>query len=165
MKAELIFCEKCGNLYFDSKDSTNHIGDICVKCLQGKFIGTGVDYHEASKIVEEEYETTNKTYPSMQEIDELLRKKYFYGKLDQQSSQSAISARKQAESPEVIEEANRRWIQQGKESAGPKCPICGSTNLKKLSVFGKVAKVKMFGIFGAGDLGKTYKCESCGVKF
>lgn len=157
-KDTLMFCDKCGN---PTSSNLNQNGDECYLCHQGHFIDSKINHKEAIDAVCQEYGDT----PESKILDELLRKKYFYGKLDQQSSQSAISARKQAESPEAIEEANRRWRQQGKESAGPKCPICGSTNLKKLSVFGKVAKVKMFGIFGAGDLGKTYKCEDCGVKF
>lgn len=47
----------------------------------------------------------------------------------------------------------------------PKCPICGSTNLSKLSNVGKAAKIGLFGILGAGDLGKTWKCNNCGSKF
>lgn len=47
----------------------------------------------------------------------------------------------------------------------PKCPICGSTHLSKISALKKAAKIYTFGIFGAGDVGKTYKCENCGAKF
>lgn len=47
----------------------------------------------------------------------------------------------------------------------PKCPICQSTNLSKISTTKKVAKIAMFGIFGMGDNGKTWKCNDCGSKF
>ena len=47
----------------------------------------------------------------------------------------------------------------------PKCPICGSVSLSKISNVGKAASVGLFGIFGAGDLGKTWKCNNCGSKF
>ena len=30
---------------------------------------------------------------------------------------------------------------------------------------GKIVKVSTLGILGAGDLGKTWKCEACGCKF
>ena len=50
-------------------------------------------------------------------------------------------------------------------SSTPKCPVCHSTNLSKISNVGKVAKVGAFGILGAGDIGKTWKCNSCGSKF
>lgn len=47
----------------------------------------------------------------------------------------------------------------------PKCPICQSTNLKKISTAKKVGKIAMFGIFGMGDNGKTWQCNNCGSKF
>lgn len=49
--------------------------------------------------------------------------------------------------------------------ATPKCPICQSTNLSKISTLKKATKIGLFGIFGAGDVGKTYKCNNCGSKF
>ena len=45
------------------------------------------------------------------------------------------------------------------------CPVCHSTSISKISNIGKVAKVTAFGILGAGDLGKTWRCNSCGYKF
>lgn len=51
------------------------------------------------------------------------------------------------------------------EKPVPKCPICGSTNLTKLSAGRKLAKVSLLGIFGAGDIGKAWKCNSCGCRF
>lgn len=47
----------------------------------------------------------------------------------------------------------------------PKCPICQSINLTKISELKKAAKVGLFGIFGAGDIGKTWKCNNCGSRF
>ncbi len=48
----------------------------------------------------------------------------------------------------------------------PKCPICGSTNIKKITLTKKVVKTAAFGILGAmDDAGKTWKCSNCGSKF
>lgn len=47
----------------------------------------------------------------------------------------------------------------------PKCPICGSTNLSKITIAQKAGKIALFGIFGMGDNGKTWKCNNCGSKF
>lgn len=47
----------------------------------------------------------------------------------------------------------------------PKCPICGSTDLSKITATQKAVKIAIFGIFGMGDNGKTWKCNSCGSKF
>ncbi|CDA73713.1 putative uncharacterized protein [Ruminococcus sp. CAG:579] len=47
----------------------------------------------------------------------------------------------------------------------PKCPICGSTDLTQISTVKKAAKVATFGIYGAGDIGKTWRCNNCKSKF
>ena len=47
----------------------------------------------------------------------------------------------------------------------PKCPICQSTNLSKITIVQKAGKIALFGIFGMGDNGKTWKCNNCGSKF
>jgi phage FluMu protein Com len=44
----------------------------------------------------------------------------------------------------------------------PKCPTCGSTNVQKISATSKVGKAVLFGIFAAGAISKTFKCNKCG---
>ena len=46
-----------------------------------------------------------------------------------------------------------------------RCPVCGSTNLSAISTVGKVVKISLLGVWGAGDLGKQRRCDSCGHKF
>lgn len=53
-----------------------------------------------------------------------------------------------------------------KQNCIPKCPICGSTNIKKITMTTRAVKTATFGIAGAvDDAGKTYKCDNCGSKF
>ena len=47
----------------------------------------------------------------------------------------------------------------------PKCPICSSTKVHKISTTNKAASALAFGIFAAGHVAKTYKCDICGSKF
>lgn len=47
----------------------------------------------------------------------------------------------------------------------PKCPICGSSNIKKISMTNKAVSALTFGVLAAGHVSKTYKCEVCGSKF
>lgn len=47
----------------------------------------------------------------------------------------------------------------------PKCPICGSTNIKKISMTNKAVSALAFGVLAAGHVSKTWKCEVCGSKF
>ncbi len=53
-----------------------------------------------------------------------------------------------------------------KQNCVPKCPICGSTNIKKITVGSRAVKTAVFGTVGAvDDAGKTYKCGNCGSRF
>lgn len=53
-----------------------------------------------------------------------------------------------------------------RENNFPTCPICGSTNIKKITMTTRAAKTATFGIAGAvDDAGKIYKCDNCGSKF
>lgn len=47
----------------------------------------------------------------------------------------------------------------------PKCPICSSTKIHKISLTNKAASVLVFGVLSAGHVSKTYKCDTCGAKF
>ena len=47
----------------------------------------------------------------------------------------------------------------------PKCPVCHSTKIHKISMTNKAASALAFGVFAAGHVSKTYKCDVCGSKF
>lgn len=165
---ELLFCNNCGKA---SMSSVYKIGDKCLTCETGTYIGTGIDYSVALTEVTEEYKKAhNDDYPSLKVSNEMLRKKYFYGKLDKDADCFAVDKREYRESPEGVEEQNqqtRKWMrsQQNSNVGVPKCPVCGSTNLNKITATRKILKVGLFGRLGTGDLGKTYQCCKCGAKF
>lgn len=46
----------------------------------------------------------------------------------------------------------------------PKCPTCGSTNIKKISATKRWVGTGLFGL-ASSDMGKTMQCNSCGYKF
>lgn len=46
----------------------------------------------------------------------------------------------------------------------PKCPICGSTDLKKLSALDRSASAFVWGL-GSNKIGKTYECRKCKSTF
>lgn len=54
--------------------------------------------------------------------------------------------------------------QKVKEANVPKCPICGSTDLKKLSALNRSASAFMWGL-GSNKIGKTYECQKCKATF
>lgn len=43
----------------------------------------------------------------------------------------------------------------------PKCPTCGSTNIRKIKAGERTASIIGFGIFSR-KANKTWKCENCG---
>lgn len=51
----------------------------------------------------------------------------------------------------ILEEQNRV----------PKCPTCGSTNIRKIGGVERGASIATFGIFSK-KINKTFKCENCG---
>jgi hypothetical protein len=162
---ELLFCNKCGNV---SSSDNNEIGDRCWSCNVGKFIGTGIDNPKSyAEVIEEYKKTHNGDYPSVKESDEMLREKYFYGKLDSDVTKAATTERKYWESPEGVEEQNRitdRWYAKQnaqKFSTGPKCPTCGSTNIRKISTGERMVSVGMLGLFSK-KINKSFKCNACG---
>lgn len=162
---ELLFCNKCGNV---SSSDNNEIGDRCWSCNVGKFIGTGIDNPKSyAEVIEEYKKTHNGDYPSIEESDEMLREKYFYGKLDSDVTKAATAERKYWESPEGVEEQNRitdRWYAKQnaqKFSTGPKCPTCGSTNIRKISTGERMVSVGMLGLFSK-KINKSFKCNACG---
>lgn len=47
----------------------------------------------------------------------------------------------------------------------PRCPTCNSNKIHKISVLNKVGSVATFGLLSTGHVSKTFKCDSCGMKF
>ncbi|MCM1468326.1 MAG: hypothetical protein NC086_09270, partial [Alistipes sp.] len=47
------------------------------------------------------------------------------------------------------------------EQNKPKCPTCGSTNIKSLSGLNRGASIAMFGIFSK-KINKSFECKNCG---
>ena len=161
---ELLFCNNCGKV---SMSSVDKIGDKCLTCETGTFIGTGIDYGIADAEVTKEYkEAHNGDYPSLKVTNEMIRKKYFYGKLDGSSNSAAVGKREYSESPEGIEEQNqqtRKWMrsQQNGNVGVPKCPTCGSTNIRKISTGERMVSVGILGLFSK-KINKSFKCNKCG---
>lgn len=60
----------------------------------------------------------------------------------------------------------RMQKEKDKENCIPKCPICGSLNINKITIGSRAVKTAAFGIAGAvDDAGKAWKCGNCGSRF
>lgn len=138
------------------------------KLFKGNLIGTTINFSKAyAEVIEEYKKNHNGDYPSIEESDEMLREKYFYGKLDSDVTKAATAERKYWESPEGVEQRNKitdRWYAKQnaqKFSTGPKCPTCGSTNIRKISTGERMVSVGMLGLFSK-KINKSFKCNACG---
>lgn len=47
----------------------------------------------------------------------------------------------------------------------PKCPVCHSASIEKISLGNKVGSVALVGVLAIGHISKTFKCRNCGYKF
>lgn len=55
-------------------------------------------------------------------------------------------------------------IQESQEQNIPKCPTCGSTNIKKISAGSRWLSTGLFGI-SSSKMGKSMECRHCGYKW
>lgn len=67
------------------------------------------------------------------------------------------------------EHADRKILYKPKENYNtvyiPRCPICQSTNLKKIKVSSKLLAAGLVGVFAAPYTSKTYECLNCHAMF
>lgn len=138
------YCPKCGEIYFLRVE----LVPVCTFCktqlIETEFIcadsfANGEIKPEIRKAIFEKYIRDNPMY-----------------------SEEAVKLREEQEHQNRM---NLPSSYKPKEKNVPKCPICGSKNLSKITTAHKAGKIALFGIFGMGDNGKTWKCKNCGSKF
>jgi hypothetical protein len=62
-----------------------------------------------------------------------------------------------------IQVQQQEQMKKAKQEANiPKCPTCGSTNIKKIGTLERAGSVYMLGMFSK-KINKSFKCEKCGM--
>lgn len=61
-------------------------------------------------------------------------------------------------------QVEQKNMAKAEEANIPKCPTCGSTNIKKISAASKAGGMFMFGIFSK-TAKSQFQCEDCGYKW
>lgn len=144
----LWLCPKCGGNCTSVKGEEPTEGAKCPLC-DGDLIETPYTFGEYGK---------NR---------ETIRQEYIYSRPDYDPEEIAywdnVRTQRMKESAKKLGPIKKPEPEENTNQ--PKCPICQSTNLKKISTAKKVGKIAMFGIFGMGDNGKTWQCNNCGSKF
>ena len=125
-------CPKCGNI------KGGFEGDQCSRC------GTEVIVTEVSL---HKYLYEFDSLQSFRWREDTLKK---YVKSSPEFDEEAMNKRLTAEFKERQAEQNK-----------PKCPTCGSTNIKKISGLERGASVMTLGLLSR-KINKTFKCGNCG---
>lgn len=145
----LCYCEKCGQRTDTFDDSINNLKDRkCSGCSEIghikpipekyiSYIGGGTVPIYNKDLEEEFFEKVVKDSPNFDQTawDRRICWKEYDDNLNNKIKQ---------------EQANK-----------PKCPICGSTNISKISTLNRAVSVGLLGL-ASSKIGKTHKCNKCG---
>lgn len=172
----ITICKKCGEITTEEeyRKEVKHFkkANECEKCHSidmGEIIDIDADNLKElyQNRVKEKYgdKFDNFPFPLSRYIhyqEELIREDYYYGKLDSKKDYSAFKKREQFDKDYLdgkILESNHQINLQ--TSNTPKCPTCGSTNIRKISTGERMVSVGMLGLFSK-KISKSFKCNSCG---
>lgn len=178
------YCLKCGWIWSDSSQCKNY--EYCTTCGNTHIADDGVtseQYEIFSEEQKDEYEKNiQETVKHSPYFNERLFEKYSYPpdpdyyyafRYDKYCELTGESRAGQALTPEEetkqqaeFEEQMRQaevhyYIQAERDKNKPKCPTCGSTNIKKIGGIERGVSIAAFGIFSK-KINKTFKCCNCG---
>lgn len=142
----LMFCEKCQIHIFP-----NFEGNTITQCPNcgGSIIDTNISFEQYKQMPKKKRcNRCKRNYPKI-----FIKCPRCYAQLSKASNSSSSSSKLPISRPTPTPQNV------------PKCPICNSTDLSKITITHKAGKIALFGIFGMGDNGKTWKCNNCGSKF
>ena len=148
----LMYCKKCGRVVQRAK-----ICDICGSTtyqVPNQYLMKDIDILIDSKLEDQFIEECIKSSP---EFDE-----YLFNNRDRIKTQkSAEYERDMAIGDAIRQGADVKTAFRNGGQNIPKCPTCGSLNVRHISGGERVASVGFFGIFSK-KINKTFKCGNCG---
>ena len=144
------YCAKCANIKKITKGNGTDSCEVCGTLMQP---------------VPAEYLMTNGNFFKSQDA-----RQNFISVIQSSDTYDPEIGGKKDEVKRVIEEEKQQHIQEmnqklEQEQFHMTCPVCGSHSVQKIFTVGKYAQIGAFGILGADDLGKRWKCKVCGAKF
>lgn len=148
----LMYCKKCGRV-INNSDKCDVCNSTTYKVPE-KFWLDGIDFlisNDSKKILIEECVKSSPEFDEQlfNSRDEILAKEN--AKYDQ--AMKIGNAIRQGADPETAFKNNGENM--------PKCPTCGSTNVKKIATAERVASIGMLGLFSK-KINKSFKCGNCG---
>ena len=174
-------CTICGTV-FGSANATAYISNSCASC-HSPLQEIDVDTKEFMKTLYPKGKSYNYTVDEMRQNRESayrfqaqIFEKYIepLGQLDTSLVAYKLNMESYGRPTDDIEEIHKQIREKAiyelhegrrkREENKPKCPICGSTNLKKLSAINRGVSFGVFG-FASNKIGKTYECQKCKATF
>lgn len=151
-KLNLQYCENCKLHYFPDIEN-NSIPNKCNVC-GGNLIDTKISYEEYKKL------------PKTKRCPKCKRK---YPKLFIKCSKCNVQLIKLSTENKRLDKQVEEIRKQTQESHSsqqniPKCPTCGSTNVKRITTANRAVSVLTLGIL-SGKIGKNYECLDCKAKW
>lgn len=143
-----VYCKRCGLI-----TKQKHAQELCPAC-EIPMDNVPSEYLSASGVMFASQESRKEFEKAIMQNPEFDSEASF----ERDSIIQQKETERKAEIDEKVSEYNKNRIKFT-------CPICHSENLSKISNVGKVVKVGVFGILGAGDIGKKYRCNVCGYRF
>ena len=143
----LCYCKKCGRIVQEEYNNSEQKCDYCNNSLeyipQQFLIGKrGIAINDELKD-----QFINDYIKSSSEFDQYL----FEHREEDMFNKRMSDRAKLAHGASILEEQSRV----------PKCPTCGSTNIRKIGGVERGASIWAFGIFSK-KINKTFKCNNCG---
>ena len=157
---EVFYCTKCGSIDFFSSNKEG----VCFECktkdhlkpVPEKYLDKiGLMDDEEEKVFFEECVRVSPDF------DESLYNKVQAYKIYRSNFLKEASAFQKAKDAGA---SNKAAIKAAKGQNLPKCPTCGSLNVKKISAVSKVAGASIFGLFSK-TARSQFCCRNCGYKW
>lgn len=146
----LCYCKKCGRIVQEEYGSSEQKCDYCNNLLlpvPDEFLG-GRSKIFIKKELKDKF--INDYIKSSSEFDQYL----FEHREEDMSNKRMSDRAKLAHGASILEEKSRV----------PKCPTCGSTNIKKISGTKRWLSTGLFGL-ASSNIGKSMCCQNCGYKW
>lgn len=145
----LCYCKKCGRIV---QRLSKHLDKPCDYCNSILFLVPN-EFLDDSKILINKNlkdQFINDYIKSSSEFDQYL----FEHREEDMFNKRMSDRAKLAHGASILEEKSRV----------PKCPTCGSTNIKKISGTKRWLSTGLFGL-ASSNIGKSMCCQNCGYKW
>lgn len=142
----LCYCKKCGRIV---QRLSKHLDKPCDYCNSNLFLVPDEFLDDSKILINDELKDQfiNDYIKSSPEFDQYL----FEHREEDMFNKRMSDRAKLAHGASILEEKSRV----------PKCPTCGSTNIRKMGGVERGASIAAFGIFSK-KINKTFKCSNCG---